>query len=747
MIEKPAWSGDRACDELRAYGTCYPPAMKRIACLLLVLLLAAPANAEPPAPFEDRVKILEIEMRRGPAPALEPYLKPEANTLSRQLAIRALGRIGDYGRAPHMLKKLLKKPDPHMTLILWAAGISRAKMLADSIAVHLSSKDPLVVATAAKALGWIPDERVPGLLEPLLRHKDTAVRAAALVGLSRTRTGELKFLTRASEFTNDQDADIRRAADLACWLLSGAYRTKAKEQNEDWDGEPVLCKRFLGHLKDEDADRRMAGLRVLGILLPKAIDADGPFPSVLALTGDADPRVVQDLIWRVLSKREGPLVTRALVVALEQDDPKTRQLAAEALGQAGRPAEATAALLERLEVEKDARMREVLAIALAQRGNEVAWDALSKRKDRASDSVMRQTTRARVLLASKRTEALTELFAWANAHERHKSGIHPAVWMTICGELDGRDDPRILEWLRGFFSKGWELDHTVMPYTIAAAIELAGANEIHELIGPLWALAGHPTPEGVHVEIRVAIAKALAELGAGEDCPAEDKKKIVAWLEHHMDHDPSAWVRRAAMESARELELEDVLDQDPRQPNDWRGLPRPEKPLPDWKLEGEGRWLDEAEVLRIADWIAQKQPRLVFRTTQGSFTVELDPAAAPVHSVNLLLAARAGIYRNTRWHRVVPNFVIQGGDPHGHGAGGGGWFVPDEINTRPYVRGELGMPKSTKDDGGCQVFVMHTTYHPLDERYTGYAHVVDGMETVDKIRVGDHILDVRVAVD
>ncbi|TVL96741.1 MAG: peptidylprolyl isomerase, partial [Candidatus Brocadia sp. WS118] len=120
--------------------------------------------------------------------------------------------------------------------------------------------------------------------------------------------------------------------------------------------------------------------------------------------------------------------------------------------------------------------------------------------------------------------------------------------------------------------------------------------------------------------------------------------------------------------------------------------------------------------------------------------------AAPVHSVALLLAAQAGIYDGTRWHRVVANFVIQGGDPHGHGAGDAGYSLPDEITTLRFVRGALGMPKGPKDTGGCQVFVMHSAYRPLDGRYTCYGRVVAGLEAVDRIRVGDRILRARIAL-
>ena len=156
--------------------------------------------------------------------------------------------------------------------------------------------------------------------------------------------------------------------------------------------------------------------------------------------------------------------------------------------------------------------------------------------------------------------------------------------------------------------------------------------------------------------------------------------------------------------------------------------------------------MNEKEVLQTADWIARHDPHLVFRTTAGSFTLLLHAESAPVHAVSLLNAVRNGVYDGTRFHRVVPNFVIQGGDPHGHGAGGGGWTIPDEITPLPYVRGALGMPKSSKDDGGCQIFIMHTEYRPLNERYTCYGHVVAGMDTVDRIRVGDRIEQASVVV-
>ena len=97
------------------------------------------------------------------------------------------------------------------------------------------------------------------------------------------------------------------------------------------------------------------------------------------------------------------------------------------------------------------------------------------------------------------------------------------------------------------------------------------------------------------------------------------------------------------------------------------------------------------------------------------------------------------------WHRVVPDFVVQGGCPRGDGWGGPGYVLPDEIGMRPYVRGTVGMPKSGPDTGGCQVFVTHLPTPHLDGRYTVFAQVVIGLDVVDRIRVGDRIVKAVVS--
>ena len=137
-------------------------------------------------------------------------------------------------------------------------------------------------------------------------------------------------------------------------------------------------------------------------------------------------------------------------------------------------------------------------------------------------------------------------------------------------------------------------------------------------------------------------------------------------------------------------------------------------------------------------------PQVYLETTHGTIQIELDVINAPLTSWNFLELARRGFYYGVTFHRVVPNFVVQAGDPRGDGEGGSTRTIRDEFNTRPYVRGTVGMALSWADTGSSQFFITHGPSPHLDGRYTVFGRVVSGMEAVDRIRQGDAILAVRV---
>jgi len=137
--------------------------------------------------------------------------------------------------------------------------------------------------------------------------------------------------------------------------------------------------------------------------------------------------------------------------------------------------------------------------------------------------------------------------------------------------------------------------------------------------------------------------------------------------------------------------------------------------------------------------------KAVLTTEKGTFTIELMPEDAPLTVDNFVKLARANYFNGLAVHRVVPNFVMQDGDPRGDGNGGPGWEIRCELNMLPYERGAVGMALSGKDTGGSQWFVTHSPQPHLDGGYTVFGRVNESeMKVVDAIVRGDKILSVKI---
>lgn len=150
----------------------------------------------------------------------------------------------------------------------------------------------------------------------------------------------------------------------------------------------------------------------------------------------------------------------------------------------------------------------------------------------------------------------------------------------------------------------------------------------------------------------------------------------------------------------------------------------------------------------VRTWIAPALTGRVVRadivSARGTIALELFPLDAPLTIENFTALARRGFYRGGRFHRVVPNFVAQDGDPRGDGNGGPGWAIRDELNRRRYHRGVLGMALSGPDTGGSQWFLTHSPQPHLDGHYTVFGRVIGGVDALDAIVQGDPLLDVRL---
>jgi cyclophilin family peptidyl-prolyl cis-trans isomerase len=139
-----------------------------------------------------------------------------------------------------------------------------------------------------------------------------------------------------------------------------------------------------------------------------------------------------------------------------------------------------------------------------------------------------------------------------------------------------------------------------------------------------------------------------------------------------------------------------------------------------------------------------RAPRVTLRTPRGRIVITLDGVHAPLTVLNFATLAERHFYDNSRFHRVVPGFVAQDGDPRGDGSGGPGYSIRDELNDRPFLRGTVGMALSGPDTGGSQFFIAHSPQPHLDAKYTVFGQVVQGMDVVDKLQQLDVIDRIRV---
>lgn len=143
--------------------------------------------------------------------------------------------------------------------------------------------------------------------------------------------------------------------------------------------------------------------------------------------------------------------------------------------------------------------------------------------------------------------------------------------------------------------------------------------------------------------------------------------------------------------------------------------------------------------------VSRRSARAILTTEKGIFTIEFSPADAPLTVDNFIKLANAKYFDGLAIHRVVPNFVMQDGDPRGDGNGGPGWSIRCEVNMLPFERGAVGMALSGKDTGGSQWFVTHSPQPHLDGGYTVFGRVNEtGMKIVDNLVRGDKILSVKI---
>ncbi|HUF27570.1 MAG TPA: peptidylprolyl isomerase [Gemmatimonadaceae bacterium] len=605
----------------------------------------------------------------------------------------------------------------------------------------LATGSPVLRAFAARAIGQVRAHELSPTLGGLLADADTAVAANAAFALG---------LLRDSTAVAALDAALDGAplvAEQAAWALGAMGDTEAGA---------VIVRRLAG--------QRMGGPVLHALLLASARLRPPPATVLASYLASPNPEIA----WRAayaLGRNRDPSGVRPLLGAVLHRDQLVRAQIARGLA---RPAAgdslATEALraLDLLLVSPHPHVRVNVIQSYATFGPEARTRVLAGVRD--GDANVRVAA-ARALPEVMDRDLTRWAWLWdadtAHAYRRAvlESGVRVGVLLPALGEWSGSPDWRERSAVAGAVAVAEP------PLALQWARTLVGDRDARVRAAALGTIARHVDSVPGVVEllrsaladsnpvVRATVLDGLARRATAEDLPAVLQAYAAA------RHDPESDARVAAVrfiaaawrrdstafgDTARLALAALPPPTDPRERAAGRGVPT----LAAWPVnEAEARSLDwYATVVRtlVAPSLNGTLPVVELHTERGVIAVELFATEAPLTVHNFVVLARSGFYRGTNFHRVVPNFVTQDGDPRGDGRGGPGYAIRDELNRHRYERGVMGMALSGPDTGGSQYFLTHSVQPHLDGGYTAFGRVREGMDVLDALLQGDRILDVVV---
>lgn len=715
-----------------------PTARSAIACLLASSACSEPPPAPPPPPApiaHAQISAAEIladadartltDRIRASIAAPEPQL--------RQSAVSALVRLRDPTVAP-LLVAALRDPDPEVRdrASLGLGGLEasapegvpaallgalvaepdperRAHLLEDGgriasdelLAAYpsaLAADHPLERRGACRGLGaaglrgrTIEPDLVRRISERVVVDSSPAVRLACAYALTRLPApSEPSALAevgnRLVRGTADPDADVRAMAYRALARYPGASADRIAEGTRDPDW-PVAVHAFRALAAIALREHRATEL---ARELAAAIDT-------LLASGDVAPG--------------GPV--HVALAALEACAPLAREpaihaAAEQALSRLGRvPAEVPAT--------RDRGLVHCAAARLVDLGRGWPSRVLGCGLEQISETE-RRVLAATVLGALEGADAQRVAYL----EQRLLGDPRPIVRQAVLGALGAIDEPRALEHLLQAIRA-----ETDIGVRIAA---LEGLRAMHaRRSGRLAAqlLAGSAADDRWPEE---AIAAAMRQ--AGDAIASDDLEGLVTWLGVGAAVAPRHLVERAIALAAHS---NPAVRQAARELLGAAGAEPPVMPV-----------APPPSPLSAAELASVPAARAVIETDRGRFVIALRPDLAPSTVLRFTRLARAGFFDGLTFHRVVPAFVVQGGDPRGDGYGGPGWSQRCEDHRLPYERGTVGMALAGRDTGGSQFFVTLAPQPHLDLRYTAFGQVSEGIEVVERLQAGDQIRRVRI---
>ncbi len=677
------------------------PALLAVAASLLVAGCAASGTATAPAgapasygrPSDgllqrpDLQALVDLQVRRNATPLIDALASPDSVVRAR--AAFALASVQATDAVPS-LRRLLADPVPAVRAdAAFALGQTADSSAGVPLVVAVRTEaTPAVLIEILDALGKVGGQAdLQALLAARLPEHLEPARALALARMGMrgvTSPAWAAWLTERLQAA----PDLRYASAYALTRApADAWRARADAVRSAFDA-----------LADDPARA----------LLARALDRlDDPQDAARlasALASDADWRTRVDAA-RALRDLDTPLARTALANATSDRNDHVALTAAEAIARAEHPAEASVALaLGLLDGDRPWPVQAAVLPLLAHSGH---TDAILAWSDRQEDPFA-EAAALRALGDSDDGAALTRLFTEARSDDVR----------LAAAALDAL----VARWRTGTYRAGRFYDAFAdglrrgdLATTSITAPVLADS--------AFWALGPGPLLREVYdgleapadVEPMAAIIQAIGRIRDGSEL---DFLVGIALNGH-----PA--VREAARDALNDRLIEGV----------------------DVEISGGGSTgttsIDWAHLERVG-----RHPRLVLETTRGRVVIEMDAESAPQTVQLLTTTAASGRYDGVPFHRVVPDFVVQGGDYFRRdGYGGPETPLRSEFTRIRYGTGTVGMASSGKDTEGVQFFVTHSPQPHLDGRYTAFGRVVEGQDVVDQLLQGDVIRRARVVPD
>ncbi|HUQ45778.1 MAG TPA: peptidylprolyl isomerase [Gemmatimonadaceae bacterium] len=610
----------------------------------------------------------------------------------------------------------------------------------------------------------------PAFVDSLLDGADSRRRSAA--ALSVGRVGARAYVPRLRVLAADGDTGVAAAALFALGLLkdtaAASVASEALRAHPTVAGEGAWLLGQLGEhgrpalvraLRDPAMNGATRGALLLAAARLRPVPADVVIPWVtsgdtavawraayalargrsaagvsilLAVTssrsGSLREQVARGLTRAVSGDSLGDRARAALALLVSDAEPRVRVNAVRALASHGRVAgvQVVASLRD---PDASVRLASAQSLDLVLDSSAMSW---AQAFDGDTAFVMQRTIAG---AAARRGVVLDAVRAWRGSDEWQRR--------AAAAELDANGEPvgaleRLVTWRA-------DADGRVRATGAGALAVLADSPSVSSRAR----LALHAALDDVDTGVRTAALDGLARGASEEDLSAA----LEAYARSAGDGDNDA---RLAFWCLADSALARSAGRiGPGMARRLDALSRPADPLERIvasRIPRFSAWRDSTGVARPLPWYVARaresldrvHPVARIEIDRGVLEIVLDASNAPLTVHNFVMLAGRGYFDGQRFHRVVPNFVVQAGDPRGDGSGGPGYAIRDEMNRRRYLRGTVGMALSGPDTGGSQFFITHSPQPHLDGGYTVFGQVRSGADVLDRIVQGDRIVHVSI---